>query len=459
MKKRLIIKMMAVMAMLITSANMWASHGTHYGKFVATTTGGGKVYVSTNQNSTPAYDTTSEVTWNCGGSSNSDSKKGYFSAQADEGWTFAGWYQNSTFKSSTAQKYEIDLKATSTDSKSPTTLTLQARFKWENASIIESEFTGEHLCLYPAAQGNKFINKGADYGTRAILSDIPMELTLTQDNKTNMVTIGTYDNNFLFDAGEYKIYTDNTVSGNQNINFIFSGDNESGYKIYIPNDLNWAIGTAVEQFEGKDYTVLKLVRATGAPLWKIGKTTPVTMSVKAEAHYSTFCAPFAVEVPEGVTASTATLDTDGATIKLESVGAVIPANTPVILYAEAGLTPTTIRGMAAENTATAGVLTGVYSDTPAPVGSYVLQKNDRVGFFKVAEGNQPTVGANHAYLTASSPSLAFFFDNETAIEAVEALTTGEKEIYDLNGVKHNSLQKGINIIKLANGKTQKILVK
>jgi hypothetical protein len=34
----------------------------------------------------------------------------------------------------------------------------------------------------------------------------------------------------------------------------------------------------------------------------------------------------------------------------------------------------------------------------------------------------------------------------TGIEAVEALTSGKAEIYDLNGRKLNKLQKGVNIV-------------
>ena len=85
-----------------------------------------------------------------------------------------------------------------------------------------------------------------------------------------------------------------------------------------------------------------------------------------------------------------------------------------------------------------------------------------MAFYLVAEGQEPTVGANRAYLTVPSPArLAFFFgdDNTTGIEAINALTNGTAEIYNVNGVKVPALQKGMNIVKTADGKTQKILVK
>ena len=120
------------------------------------------------------------------------------------------------------------------------------------------------------------------------------------------------------------------------------------------------------------------------------------------------------------------------------------------------------KSTAEEDSYTVGLLTGVYEDTPAPVGSYVLQNNnDKVGFYKVAEGSQPSVPANKCYLTApASSAKALSLGDATAIEAIEALTSGNYEaIYSTSGARLNSLQKGVNIVKMANGKTQKILVK
>ena len=119
-------------------------------------------------------------------------------------------------------------------------------------------------------------------------------------------------------------------------------------------------------------------------------------------------------------------------------------------------------GTAVSETITEGWLTGVFAETTAPVGSYVLQNlNDVVGFYKVAESKQPKVGANHAYMTipATEPEArALYFDNATAIKAIETLTSGEAEIYNAAGARQNSLQKGVNIIKQGN-KTFKVMVK
>ncbi len=180
-----------------------------------------------------------------------------------------------------------------------------------------------------------------------------------------------------------------------------------------------------------------------------------------DAQYATFVAPFDVEIPAEVEAYTVETAT-GATLNLTPVATTIPANTPVILYKETALAATTFYGKPVAGTPVAGLLTGVYSDTPAPNGSYVLQNNDdKVGFYVVntAVAN-PTVGANRAYLTdgGGSEVKAFFFD-EGLVDAIRTIDNGKltmdnAEIFNLAGQRMNKVQKGVNIV---NGK--KVMVK
>lgn len=50
-------------------------------------------------------------------------------------------------------------------------------------------------------------------------------------------------------------------------------------------------------------------------------------------------------------------------------------------------------------------------------------------------------------------------DEATAIAAISALTEGKAEIYDMNGRRIQSLQKGVNIVKYGNGITKKVIIK
>ena len=146
----------------------------------------------------------------------------------------------------------------------------------------------------------------------------------------------------------------------------------------------------------------------------------------------------------------------------------LPANIPVILENSTDddivLPATNGQSLATALSYTNGYLTGVYAEQEATVGTYVLQNQSGVvGFYQVGEEVKPTVTANHAFLNVPEPTAkAFFFpgENATAIEAISALANGEIEaIYSANGAKLQSLQKGLNIVKMQNGTVQKVLVK
>ena len=189
----------------------------------------------------------------------------------------------------------------------------------------------------------------------------------------------------------------------------------------------------------------------------------VEVKIAEDVKYATAIFPFTPEELSGVTFYSCAA-AEGNTLTLEPVTSP-EANKPYILESTAAVNQTLEGwGTAVSETITEGWLTGVFAETTAPVGSYVLQNlNDVVGFYKVAEGEnkQPKVGANHAYMTipATEPEArALYFDNATAIKAIETLTSGEAEIYNAAGARQNSLQKGVNIIKQGN-KTYKVMVK
>ena len=92
------------------------------------------------------------------------------------------------------------------------------------------------------------------------------------------------------------------------------------------------------------------------------------------------------------------------------------------------------------------LLQGVYEDTYAPVGSYVLQPDGR--FHLVAQANTIKVGANHAYLNIpgvnNAPSLAVQFGGATtAVRGIiETTKDADTNLYDLMGRRVTTPQKG-----------------
>lgn len=167
--------------------------------------------------------------------------------------------------------------------------------------------------------------------------------------------------------------------------------------------------------------------------------------------FGTICLPYAVAA-DGITGAqfSSVEDIDGDVLTLAPVTS-LEAGKPYIFKASAATIACAYSGEAVAEPAEDDYLTGVFADTQAPVGAYVMQKNDGVlGFYQV-DDVQPTVKANRAYLTVEgAEARAFFFEGqETAISSVEANDNANKAIYNLAGQRVNKAEKGIFII---NGK-------
>ena len=207
----------------------------------------------------------------------------------------------------------------------------------------------------------------------------------------------------------------------------------------------------------------------------------VPMVVKAEYKWATFCAPFDVTIPEGVTAYTVdgVLDATEQTLNMTEVETTIPANTPVVLYSAKDVNETFTDNPNYDDDPQAGLLIGVYekemnfSDFPND-DIYLLSKPagcTKVAFYPVEKETSDTHGATtysmqyKAYLMIPGVYIGakgLFFDEDedvTAIEGVDVLTAGEYDaIYNAAGIPVETLQKGLNIVVKA-GKSYKIYVK
>ena len=305
---------------------------------------------------------------------------------------------------------------------------------------------------------NKYISVAVN-NTYAAPQEASIEVTYNENS-----TIDFNLKNFALDNNGTPMYVGNInllgLAIDENGNFGFNGDIRiaEGDKEGVTTWLGPNLGDIPAVLEGtiKDgYFYVHIDINVGYPVEvEVGDLANATVNV-SDALISTFCAPFTVAIPADyqsvVTASTVT-GVEGNVLTLEPVANyVIPANTPVIIETPVANT-LPVSGIYVKGTPVAGLLTGVYENTPAPVGSYVLQNLDKVGFYLVAEGNQPTVGANRCYLTVPAAGVKAFFLNggdATGISGVDANIDANEAIYNLAGQRINKLQKGINII---NGK-------
>jgi hypothetical protein len=142
----------------------------------------------------------------------------------------------------------------------------------------------------------------------------------------------------------------------------------------------------------------------------------------------------------------------------------IAANQPVLLKNSGTLVLTAKAGtLEYSSTPEEGLLKGVYETGMAPIGSYVLQKqNDLVAFYKVTDADhQPTIKPFRAYLDAPSSArvLSIGFDDElTGIGSLSPNASSEVKgsYYTLDGRKLTGkpVQRGVYVV---NGK--KVVIK
>ena len=107
-------------------------------------------------------------------------------------------------------------------------------------------------------------------------------------------------------------------------------------------------------------------------------------------------------------------------------------------------------------------MTGVFAPTTITEG-YVLQTQEGKQAFYIVNSEKPiNVPAYRAYLTVSGSDVKSFNlgDDTTGISALEALTNNAFEaIYSADGVKLNRIEKGVNILKMSDGTTRKVILK
>ncbi len=199
--------------------------------------------------------------------------------------------------------------------------------------------------------------------------------------------------------------------------------------------------------------------------WSFEEVTSIPVTIDATAQYATIGLPFAVSVPDGVTAYTAESAADGYITLKEITSKVIPSNTGAILYKNGGgkvtLTITDEPNTAIGNnilTATTAKRTGYTSGD-----TYVLALNssNEAAFLK---SELTVVPANKAYIATSAlPTtdaaanvLNFNFGGDvTGINAVNVANSKANTFYDLNG--RRVLYPAHGIYVTAKGK--KVLVK
>ena len=212
-------------------------------------------------------------------------------------------------------------------------------------------------------------------------------------------------------------------------------------------------------------------------LYKKVVEEPVTITIDenttlAAGKYATRIYPFAPKAIEGITFYSCNA-VNGTSLTLTPVETP-QACVPYILGndAEGATEAINIEQTGVDiheyDTYTDGWLTGVLRPQPISIlgdNYYVLQTQNGKQAFYVANDFSIEIPQYRAYLEVPSDVIgnvkAFNLgDDATAINTLEVLTSGAYEgIYTVDGVKLNRMEKGVNILKMADGSTRKVIVK
>ena len=262
-----------------------------------------------------------------------------------------------------------------------------------------------------------------------------------------------YNGNFQYMLGPLGnnetqpiVTTDNTAAGKWKIESTATGLSS----IICQNKTGSNTGL---HLAGDNVRLVPWTNNAEASLWYIEPVDEFALTIN---EYAAVCMPFAMTLPEGVTAyiAGAPQTADGVEfVPLTECGTnVIAANTPVVLAAENGTYNIGVGGEA-EALEAENQLKGVLKSASVS-GSNIYTLNN--GEFTKRTSTSGTIAANTAYYTAdnAAATLAIKTGEATGIEEVKCESAKVKGIYDLSGRKVAKPIKGIYII---DGK--KVLVK
>lgn len=187
-------------------------------------------------------------------------------------------------------------------------------------------------------------------------------------------------------------------------------------------------------------------------------------------NWNTFVLPFDMEIPEGWQVKELTGSTvNGDVISMEFDNAeTIKAGVPYMVRVLSN-----VKDIVSENvevtTTPANVKTdhvefvGVCKSGYVPQGAFFISSNL---FYRAAKANNNKIKAFRAYITpletnAEAKSLNYSFDDDDDIngieEAINEVTV--EAIYTLDGKRIADMQQGVNILKMSDGRTVKVVIK
>ena len=201
----------------------------------------------------------------------------------------------------------------------------------------------------------------------------------------------------------------------------------------------------------------------------------ITRAIKASenetyGNWNTFVLPYDKEIPTGWEVKELTSSTvNGETISMvfetaESIKAGVPymvrVNSNVGKIIDENVEVTT----KLTNVKTDHIeFVGVYERGFVPQGAFFISSNL---FYRAASANKNKIKAFRAYLkpldeNSSAKTLNYSIDDDSDVTGIEEETTEATivGVYTIDGKRIDDMQQGVNILKMSNGKTVKVIIK
>lgn len=192
------------------------------------------------------------------------------------------------------------------------------------------------------------------------------------------------------------------------------------------------------------------------------------------AKYASLCLPFDAWMPASVNALFGVLKNSETITLVKMQGKVLAKNTGAVLFSDVE-EATTFRFWRTTSAPVAGqqnVLKGTNvrleasERNQADNSYYVLaNKSAGIGFYILDESKNVAIPANRAYLELPKNSSVkvggFTFEDSEEADRLEKTEDVVKvsEVYALDGAKRSAMQRGLNIVKMSDGKVRKVMVR
>ena len=304
-------------------------------------------------------------------------------------------------------------------------------------------------------------------------------VTIFASDKFTIANLNAYTDQDVFEACNSLVgavaYSDTECAYHYKANYI-----DGYFKTY------YKVGDTKTELYGKTLSVDNLELTDDKDLVVLAPFTATNVSYSRDmsSKWGTLCVPFEVDATSNTGYKFYALKSVSADmITLTQLEDKIPAGTPMLVNLtddngdaasiSISASSVTVGTTPADGTQADGwQLVGSFAETEVPDDGYIISKDK---FWLVSDLKDNITGAKsvktkamRAWLKPSAESaeakahvLSIALDDEnetTAVDAIEALTEGKTEIYDLQGRRLNSLQKGLNIVKTGNV-TRKVMVK